>query len=142
MTQISTERSATPAVSPEQPPTKHSGASLCLVVDAENSVRQFISLVLHGLGIETIELADGEALRTVRAPRSPDLIFHEISLESEDAVKSLMRLAKSNYGGHVQLMSNRGAAVLDHVKKIGVEHKLNMLPILKKPFNGEVIAKI
>jgi EAL domain-containing protein (putative c-di-GMP-specific phosphodiesterase class I) len=140
MPEISTEGSATPAVPPQ--PAKHSGAPLCVVIDAENSVRQFISLILHGHGIETIELADGAALRTLRAPRAPDLIFHEISLESEDAIKSLMGLAKSNYGGAVQLMSNRGAAVLDHVKKVGVEHKLNMLPILKKPFHGEAIVKI
>jgi EAL domain-containing protein (putative c-di-GMP-specific phosphodiesterase class I)/CheY-like chemotaxis protein len=140
MPEISTEDPATPAVPPQ--PAKRPGVPLCLVVDAENSVRQFISLILHGHGIETIELADGAALRTVRAPRSPDLIFHEISLESEDAIKSLMRLAKSNYGGALQLMSNRGAAVLDHVRKVGVEHKLNMLPILKKPFHGEAIVKI
>src|ERR1019366_7901392 len=35
-----------------------------------------------------------------------------------------------------------GAAVLEHVKNIGVEHKLNMLPVLKKPYETEAIVKI
>ena len=39
-------------------------------------------------------------------------------------------------------MSNRGAAVLAHVKAIGEQHKLNMLPVLKKPFETEAIVNI
>ena len=42
----------------------------------------------------------------------------------------------------MQLVSNRGAAVLEHVKAIGVQHKLNMLPVLKKPFETEAVVKI
>lgn len=121
---------------------RHSSAPLCLVVDEESSIRQFISLILHGLGIDTVELTDGAALRAVRTPRPPDLIFHNISLNSVDAIESLLRLSRCNYEGPVQLMSRRGAAVLEHVNKVGVQHKLNMLPALKKPFGGEAIAKI
>ncbi len=120
----------------------HSAVPLCIVVDEENSVRQFVSLILHGLGIDTIELADGAALRVVRAPRAPDLIFHSISLESADAIESLLRLSRTGYSGPVQLMSRRGAAVLEHVRKVGLEHKLHMLPALKKPFGGDAITKI
>ena len=39
-------------------------------------------------------------------------------------------------------MSARGAAVLEHVKSIGAQHKLNMLPVLKKPFETDTIIKI
>ena len=118
------------------------GAPLCIIVDEESSVRQFISLILHGLGIDTIELADGATLRSVRAPRPPDLIFHDVSLDSIDVIESLLRLSKRGYGGPIQLMSRRGAAVLDHVRKVGVENKLNMLPPLKKPFPGDAITKL
>ena len=112
------------------------------MVDEESSIRQFISLILHGLGIDTIELTDGAALRAVRTPRPPDLIFHDISLNSADAIESLLRLSRRNYDGPVQLMSRRGAAVLEHVNKVGIQHKLNMLPVLKKPFGGDAIIKI
>jgi EAL domain-containing protein (putative c-di-GMP-specific phosphodiesterase class I) len=129
--------------SPAAPqPGKGSVPPLCLVVDEESSVRQFISLILHGLGIETVELTDGAALRAVRVPRAPDLIFHNISLDSADAIESLLRLNQHGYSGPIQLMSRRGAAVLEHVRKVGLEHKLNMLPALKKPFGGDAIVEI
>jgi len=135
-----TETATSPPAEPRR--DKHSSAPLCLIVDEESSIRQFISLILHGLGIDTVELADGAALRAVRTPRPPDLIFHDVSLDSADAIESLLRLSKRNYDGPVQLMSRRGAAVLEHVRKVGIEHKLNMLPALKKPFGGDAIVKI
>ena len=115
---------------------------LCFVVDEDSSLRHFLSLVLHGAGIDTIEFPDGGAMRKATEQHAPDLIFHNISLESADAIESVVALGKSGLNGAVQLMSNRGAAVLDHVKNIGLQHKLNMLPVLKKPFETDAIVKI
>jgi len=126
----------------EAPPLAPAGAPLCYVVDEEASIRHFLSLVLHGAGIDTMEFADGAALRRAIEARAPDLVFHNISLESADAIESVIKLGKSGFGGAVQLMSNRGAAVLDHVKNIGLQHKLVMLPVLKKPFETEAIVNI
>jgi EAL domain-containing protein (putative c-di-GMP-specific phosphodiesterase class I) len=39
-------------------------------------------------------------------------------------------------------MSNRGSAVLAHVKSIGEQHHLRMLPVLKKPFETSVVLKV
>ena len=39
-------------------------------------------------------------------------------------------------------MSNRGSAVLAHVKLIGEQHHLRMLPVLKKPFETSVVLKV
>lgn len=142
MSDVAPERSETAAAPPVEARRDSSSAPLCLIVDEESSIRQFISLILHGLGIDTVELTDGAALRVLRIPRPPDLIFHNISLDSADAIESLLRLSKIAYSGPIQLMSRRGAAVLDHVKKVGAEHKLNMLPALKKPFGGDAIVKI
>jgi EAL domain-containing protein (putative c-di-GMP-specific phosphodiesterase class I) len=111
-------------------------------VDDEPSIRHFLSLVLHGYGIDTLEFPDGGALRHAIGQRVPDLVFHNISIESADAIESVVTLGKAGFRGHVQLMSNRGAAVLDHVRKIGLQHKLGMLPVLKKPFETDAIVKI
>ena len=51
-------------------------------------------------------------------------------------------LAKRGYFGFVQLMSGRGSAVLEHVKSVGIQHKLQMLPVLKKPFDTSAIVRI
>lgn len=141
----------TPAPSPAQttgatvvaaPPLAPTGTPLCYVVDEDASIRHFLSLVLHGSGVDTMEFPDGAALRRSMQGRIPNLVFHNISLESSDAIETVIALGKHGYRGAMQLVSNRGAAVLDHVKNIGVQHKLNMLPVLKKPFETDAIVKI
>ncbi len=130
------------AAAVEAPPLAPAGVPLCYVVDEEPSIRHFLSLVLHGAGVDAVECADGAALRTAIETRLPDLVFHDISLELHDTIESMLALGKRSFNGAVQLMSNRGGAVLDHVKAVGLQHKLNMLPVLKKPFETDAIVKI
>ena len=54
----------------------------------------------------------------------------------------MVALGAAHYRGAVQLMSGRGAAVLEHVKGVGLQHKLNMLPVLKKPFETDAIITV
>ena len=129
-----------PAV--ESPPLAPDGAPLCYVVDEEPSIRHFLSLVLHGSGIDTVEFPDGASMRKAIESRAPASYFINISLESADAIEIVVALGKRSYRGAVQLMSTRGAAVLEHVKGIGAQHKLHMLPVLKKPFETDTIVKI
>jgi len=129
--------SATPASAPVV-----GRAPLCFVVEEEPAIRHFLSLILHGAGIDTEEFADGTSLRRVLQTRIPDLVFHNISLESSDAIESMIMLGRRGFGGWVQLTSARGAAVLDHVKGVGAQQHLNMLPVLKKPFESEAIGRI
>ncbi|MGH6682330.1 MAG: EAL domain-containing response regulator [Pseudolabrys sp.] len=131
-----------PPVTVAAPPLQPGQAPLCFVIDEEASIRHFLSLVLHGSGIDTLEFPDGDAMRRATSKRAPSLVFHNISLESADAIASVVALGKSGFTGAVQLMSMRGAAVLDHVKNIGIQHKLNMLPVLKKPFETEAVVKV
>ncbi|MFN3659006.1 MAG: EAL domain-containing protein [Pseudolabrys sp.] len=138
----SQKHGADDATAVASPPLAPASAPLCYVVDEEGSLRHFLSLVLHGVGIDTIEFADGVGLRKAIGERMPDIIFHNISLESADAIESVVALGNAGYRGAVQLMSSRGSAVLEHVKGVGVNHKLNMLPVLKKPFETEAIVGI
>jgi EAL domain-containing protein (putative c-di-GMP-specific phosphodiesterase class I) len=126
----------------ESPPIVPVAAPLCYVVDEDPSMRHFLSLVLHGAGIDTVEFANGAALRESADDRAPALLFHDVAIESSDAIGSMVELGKRGFAGAVQLMSSRGAAVLDHVKNIGLQHKLTMLPPLKKPLEAEAIVKI
>jgi EAL domain-containing protein (putative c-di-GMP-specific phosphodiesterase class I) len=142
LTEPNVSDTGSPALTEQPARSKPAGPPLCIVVDSESSTRQFISLILHGLGIDTIQLADGAALRAARVPRAPDLIIHEVSLDSVDAIESLLRLHQRKYDGPIQLISRRGAAVLEHVRGVGLEHKLNMLPVLKKPFAAESVVKL
>src|SRR6202034_2501699 len=115
---------------------------LCFVVDGDASIRHFLSLVLHGIGVDTEEFAHGKSVETSLDKREPNLIFLNIALESSEAIESVVDLGRRGYSGHIQLMSARGSAVLAHVKSIGEQHRLQMLPILKKPFETNAIIKI
>ena len=115
---------------------------LCFVADGDGSTRHFLSLVLHGSGIDTEEFADGGTFRAALARRAPDLVFLNIALESGEAIECVVALRKYGYPGYVQLMSASGSAVLEHVKSIGEQHRLKMLPVLKSPFETGTILKI
>src|SRR3954469_13571896 len=115
---------------------------LCFVVDDEPSIRHFLSLILHGGGIDTQEFGDGPSFRQAMTKGQPDLVFLNVGLESVDAIESVIALGKRGYFGFVQLMSNRGSAVLEHVKSVGEQHGLQMLPVLKKPFETTAILGI
>jgi EAL domain-containing protein (putative c-di-GMP-specific phosphodiesterase class I) len=136
--------SAAPGTAPREAEEHNNGtrAPLGFVVDDDASMRHFLSLVLHGAGVDSEEFADGQTFRDAVTRRSPDLVFLNIALESAEAIESVMALGKKGYGGYVQLMSNRGLAVLDHVKSIGQQHRLQMLPSLKKPFDTSGVVKI
>jgi len=115
---------------------------LCFIVDEEPSICHFLSLVLQGSGLDTQEYHDCAAFRQAVARCTPDLVFLNIPLESGEAIALLVGLGKRKFGGAIQLMSNRGSAVLEHVKNIGDQHKLKMLPVLKKPFDTNTIIKV
>ncbi len=130
---------AAPPLSPETVPGH---TPICYIVDEESSIRQFLSLVMHGAGVDAVEFADGASMRAAAAKRTPDLVFLNISLESTDAIESVIALARHACNGSIQLMSNRGSAVLEHVKNIGIQNRLAMLPVLKKPFETDAVLKV
>jgi len=117
-------------------------APLCFVVDDEPSIRHFLSLILSGAGLDSEEFANGAALRGAIERRRSELIFLNIGLDVAEAIETLAALGKRGYFGFVQLMSNRGVAVLEHVKRIGEDYSLQMLPVLKKPFETSAVVAI
>jgi EAL domain-containing protein (putative c-di-GMP-specific phosphodiesterase class I)/CheY-like chemotaxis protein len=136
---------ASPGLAPpdiDEAPASAVRTPLCFVVDDEPSIRHFLSLILHGAGVDTEEIVDGSAMRKAIERRTPDLIFLSIGLESAETIESIIALSKRGFFGFVQLMSTRGSAVLEHVKSVGEQHKLQMLPVLKKPFETAAIVAI
>src|ERR1700710_1590156 len=88
-------------------------SALAFIIDEEGSIRQFVSLILQGSGVDTIEFVDGASFRSTPIARVPDMVFLNVNLEVQDAVASIEMLTKSGFSGSVQLMSSRGSAVLD-----------------------------
>src|ERR1051325_11802849 len=116
--------------------------ALAFIIDEEGAIRQFVSLILQGSGVDTIEFVDGASFRDTPIARLPEMVFLNVNLEVQDAVASIETLAQAGFAGSVQLMSSRGSAVLDNVKQAGEQMKLPMLPVLKKPFETSAIQKV
>jgi EAL domain-containing protein (putative c-di-GMP-specific phosphodiesterase class I) len=122
--------------------TSERRGALAFIIDEEGSIRQFVSLILQGSGVDTIEFVDGASFRSTPIARLPDMVFLNVNLEVQDAVASIETLTKAGFTGAVQLISSRGSAVLDNVKQAGEQMKLPMLPVLKKPFETSAIQKV
>jgi EAL domain-containing protein (putative c-di-GMP-specific phosphodiesterase class I) len=146
MTDVSKRNTQPPAMdgdaAADAPGSRTDPVPVCFVVDDEPSIRHFLSLILHGAGLDTEEFADGASFRKAMERCNPELVFLNVGLESSEAIESVVALGKRGYFGFVQLMSSRGSAVLEHVKSVGEQHKLQMLPVLKKPFDTSAIVAI
>ena len=123
---------------------KRAGAAtrLSFIVDSDASIRRFLSLLLQSHGIDTEEFADGHTLSDALRQRAPDLVFIDVGFETGGAAECLAALGAANYRGLIQLTSSRGASVLSQIKATGERDRLNMLPVLNKPFETSFIIKM
>ena len=117
-------------------------APVCFVVDEDRSIRNFLSLILHGAGIDTEEFADRTSFARAIAQRHPVIVFLNVGTETGEAIEILQLLAQRSYVGFVQLMSRRGPTAIEQVQNASDPHKLQMLPVLKKPFDNSAVADI
>jgi len=139
---MSTQTTTAAPIEATVPASGERRSPLAFIIDEEANIRQFVSLILQGSGVDTIEFTEGASFRETPIARTPDLVFLNVNLEVQDAVQSIEALSKTDFTGAVQLISNRGSAVLDTVKQAGEQMKLRMLPVLKKPFETSVIQKV
>src|SRR5208282_1848239 len=98
--------------------------------------------ILHGQGVRTEEYSDGRSFLQAVERHPGELVFLNIGPESAEAMQLIETLGKQGYFGFVQLMSDRGSAVLEHAKRCAEHHKLIALPILTKPFQTDAIINI
>jgi EAL domain-containing protein (putative c-di-GMP-specific phosphodiesterase class I)/CheY-like chemotaxis protein len=129
-----------PAAAPGRPNSART--PLCFIIDADASIRQFLSLILQGSGIDTVEFVAGDALPEALTRLTPDLVFLDVGTAANDVIAAVDALGAANYRGQVQLTSSRGLRVLNQIKTIGEQQRLHMLPVLNKPFETSVIVKM
>ncbi len=118
------------------------GMPVCYIVDDDVRTCHFLSVILYGHGVRTEEFSDAPSFLQAVARRSPDLVFLDVGRDARETIGLTNALAEQGYFGFIQLMSTRGAAVLEHVKKIAEQQKLVALAGLTKPFQGREIVNI
>ena len=128
--------------SPEDRRTGNGRLPVSYIVDEDPRICHFLSLILHGQGVRTEEYSDGRSFLRAVERHPGELVFLNIGRDSAEAMQLIETLGKQGYFGFVQLMSDRGSAVLEHAKRCAEQHKLIALPILTKPFQTEAIINI
>ena len=93
---------------------------ICFVVDDEPSIRHFLSLVLHGAGLDTEEFADGASFRQAMDRRAPELVFLDIGLE--------LRRGDRIRGGSRQARLFRIRAAHEHPRRRGARARQERRP--------------
>jgi EAL domain-containing protein (putative c-di-GMP-specific phosphodiesterase class I) len=112
---------------------------LCFIADDELGVRHFLTTLIESHDVATHSFSDANSLLAAFIRQRPDLIFLDVSLERSDAIEVIRGLADGGYKGAVQLVSGRGAEILNNVKRIGERRSLRMLPVLEKPLRPDDI---
>ena len=113
--------SNTPAPAHRTAAENSARSPLCFVVDSDSSIRSFLSLVLHGVGVDTEEFVHGKSVEAGLSTREPSLVFLNIALESSEAIETVIALGRRGYSGHIQLMST-GAPRFWHTLKVSASN--------------------
>jgi EAL domain-containing protein (putative c-di-GMP-specific phosphodiesterase class I) len=111
-------------------------------LDEDAASLHMLGGILQGSGLETGLFGSGAAFTECLAQRTPDLVFLDVTTEATDAIDAVFALGERSYRGPVQLMGGKAVQVMETVKRIGERHSLQMLPLLKKPFDTEKVCRI
>ncbi|MGA7673968.1 MAG: EAL domain-containing protein [Rhizomicrobium sp.] len=124
---------------PKQEPRR---SSVCFIVDGNVEVSESVTRAVRECGVEPCSYSDTDGLQEALSKQAPEALILEVSLASPDAVEIIRVLGNCGYEGRVQLVSNCTNELLDAIRRIGERYKLNMLPILPKLFQAEMIRRI
>lgn|GEM_PF-1308509 len=106
-----------------------------LIVDDDKMIVQLVTIVLQGLGFETIfsSLDSREGLALLKDKmRDIDLLLLDLMMPEIDGIKFLRELDKMNFAGAIVLMSGTDRQILNALERVGSK-RLNILGALEKP---------
>jgi FixJ family two-component response regulator len=108
------------------------------VVDDDLDIRQFLSVVLSGVGYEVTCFADGAALLAVARTRCPVCIFLDVHIPGRSGLDVLRELHAEDYSAPIFMISGKGDIAM------AVEAINNgALDFIEKPFRAsDIVATI
>jgi len=115
---------------------------ICFIVDADETHRRFMPLVLEGHGIETGVFGNAFSLREGLLRRTPDLVFLDIPLIPVHAMDAMRVLVDGSYRGPLQFMSSHGEFGIDAILRFAERNSLRVLPTVRKPVDRAVIKRV
>lgn len=119
-----------------------SPSSLAYVLDEDAGSLHMLGGILRDSGLETSLFASCASFTESLTQRTPSLVFLDVTAEANEAIDAVFALGERSYRGPVQLMGSKAVQVMETVKRMGERHSLQMLPLLKKPFDTEKVRHI
>ncbi len=116
--------------------------ALCLICDAESSIRHFLSLIMQGAGVDAKEFATGVAMRRALGQKAIDLVCIDVPMDVSDPLATIDALAQNGFKGAVQLISGHGTAGMEQVRQTAERAGLRIMPPLKKPISIAAVQKL
>jgi EAL domain-containing protein (putative c-di-GMP-specific phosphodiesterase class I) len=98
--------------------------------------------VLFASGIELEVFHKCSALAEALARRMPDIVFLDVTHETNESIEALFALAKVKYASAVQLIFDYGLPLIDCIKQTGQCLELQMLPPLARPFDDTALITL
>ncbi len=112
-----------------------------LIVDDEPDIGDFISDVAIDMGFEAIAIHQANQFEEIY-PSGFDVVVLDLVLPECDGVELLRFIADQPAPIKIILISGYDAGVLHSAQKLALEHGLNVIASLSKPFNHEELEAL
>jgi len=109
-------------------------AARVFVLDNELRIAAIVAKVLETAGFSARTFTAVQQFFAELTNDAPDMVALDLSLGESNAVEVICRLEACGYRGKVLLISGRDETTLCDIAQVGANHRLSMLPPLKKPF--------
>lgn len=110
-----------------------------LVVDDDEKIRKFVSMVLKKEGFDVIEASNGQECFFIYKTKSPDLVLIDIIMPEKDGLSAIKEIKAINNTVKVVAMSGglvlTPDAYLDEAKEIGADY------VLQKPLDRRQLVE-
>ncbi|MFN3842666.1 MAG: EAL domain-containing protein [Rehaibacterium terrae] len=113
-----------------------------LVLDDDPLIGRTIQFIAQGVGLAARYTHDPGEFFAVLAEWEPTHVALDLVMPGMDGVEVLVQLAQRNCRARIIITSGMGGRVLDAAGRSGVEHGLDILGVLPKPFSASMLRAL
>ncbi len=106
-----------------------------LILDDDPMIGQTIAYIARSINIDTQITTNATDFFGALDDMQPARIILDLIMPEMDGVEVLVELARRNCRAHIIISSGVGTRVLDAARRSAVEHGLNIIGVLAKPFS-------
>lgn len=113
-----------------------------VILDDEPDVARTVAMVVESVGLQPLITPTAEAFFAEIDNRMPEFIALDLVMPDMDGVEVMRRLAERQCSAHVIVISGLGGRVLGAAELSALEHGLNILGVLAKPFSSRQLRDL